>query len=1140
MVNLLQQLTDGLDSANLDSSLGSEIAAFASVAELAVKLKDNPAGVTDFVGALAGLAAPAIGGGADIQTGLDQARASIPTVTGTAVPDALGDLGRFGTLIQDELVPILSRSVALAQAIEGLATAQFTCPTTDPDSNPASPTATTPPPPTGAARAAVVEERATEISARIDQLPSPLTPDNLIAFLTGLMNGTSRAEFFPIAIPIFDDLIVPVQTLARWSAASPADVGAELAETLGLLRDRFQSAAEGIIDTRATTALALQAPLRVGALQTFVIDYLAAATAMADALDAADPTEAVVQAALLDAAITEFGITSTAQAADFTTPALAAASLLSQTAIPIHDQLLHLASTLESFDASMIIGTFDTAGPADTEASQALKDLLSPLVDFAEDIGEKLDLAVIEGGVATVAISAQDIADQISGALTTVAQETRATFSEVETAVGALSLDDLALDVRQGITDVSDTLQRNLRNAFEPLRQALSTAITAISDALDSLDPAAVTVALDQAIGEITGILQDPAIVAAAQKVREGLDQAAQAAGNLSFAPVTDEVINLIGQMEAGLRAISSTDLNDALIAMLNTALSVLPSDLRPVTQPLIENLGVMIEQGPVEILESIAEVPEQVVAKIRSFDPAALVTAQLGAPFDQAAAAVDQVQPSQLIGEMNTVLQAEKTRLKQTAAPSHALAPVAAAFDGLIAEFDKLSPAALLAPIEAAVEQAVEDVIATAPVDEVLREIGAVFDTISAALNTVTSVHDAMSKTAASLANLQEPDGAIDAWRDAVLDKIDAVPNSDDLDTLLTQLAAAIDSAQNTPLLARFDATLEALVTDLDTLDARTGLNRITELHQRLSPLINGLPIGADRTVLQDVVAQFDPLDPAHTGGLRAAGVLREGIADGRDMLNTLSTDYADQLYGPDGVLTALKNSASDASFLRAEVEVEIEKALLPLRFIMSQLGGAAVPVAAVADSFADLNTRLTASLGDILTGPASLQTISDTLQQVVDSVRGIDLAFLRISITEVFSAVRAQIDAVNPATLLVTLDREFGEMIDALDLSLILPEPEIADLDQAVSDVADKIRGLDPASLIGDGLVAAYEADVLPLVEALDITPVLNALIKALRGLEAQLEVEMGRINTAYTALLAARPSGSTVNNNSSASIG
>ncbi|MEO0991315.1 MAG: hypothetical protein AAFX00_10250, partial [Pseudomonadota bacterium] len=336
--------------------------------------------------------------------------------------------------------------------------------------------------------------------------------------------------------------------------------------------------------------------------------------------------------------------------------------------------------------------------------------------------------------------------------------------------------------------------------------------------------------------------------------------------------------------------------------------------------------------------------------------------------------------------------------------------------------------------------------------------------------------------------------------------------------------------------LLAHYDAGVAPVLTALEGIGAEAALARMVALQQRLRPLVRALPLGPDRTAIETALARFDPLDPAHTGGLRAASVLREALVDGRSGIETCAADFADLLHGPDGALTALRDGAADASLLRSAVEAEIEKALAPVRYIMAQLGTAAVPVGVVADRVNDLGGRLTTSVGNILTGPASLQSISDAMQAVVDAIRNIDLAFLRESLEGVFQAVRAEIEAAGPGPLIVTLDREFGDIIDALSLSLLLPQAEIDALDQAAANVVDKLKGFDPETVVGEAVGPAFEQDVLPLVEALDITPVFDALIEALRGLEEDLEGEMERINTAYGALLAARPGGG----GGSASIG
>lgn len=1126
MANLLAQLDAGTDSASFGASLDGEIGKLVEIGRLAVKLKDNPDGLTDFIAALAALAAPALADGGDVRLGLGQARAAIPRITGGAAPDALADLSRFATLVTDQLVPLLGRTLKAAQAIEDIAKARFTCPETEPD--PLIPAGSEPPPPSGASRAAVALERATDLSARVDQLPDPLTPAALIDFIAAVTLDPARADFLPIAVPLLDDLLMPVQTLGRWSLASPADIGSELAATLTTLRDRLQTATTGTIDSRSAAAPALQAPLRVTDLASFASDYDAAATAMAAALEANDPSTAAAHAATLDGHIATFEGIRALQEADFTPLVANAAASLTGMPAAVHDRLLHLAAQLEPVDPGTFFRAFDTPTIADSAARQSLSEQLEPLVQFMEDLGEKLDLSAIEGGVGTVATEAQSIADEISAALATVAQETRAAFAEVETAVAGLPLDDLATEVRNGITQIGNSIEQEIQRAFAPLHDALADAIQAISDAIGTLDPQAISDAVTTAVAQISSILQDPNVVAAADEIRSALDQAAQSAGSLSFAPVTDEVIALIEQMEAGLRALDDTELNDALIGLLNTALAVLPPDLRPVTQPLIDDLGVKIEQGPVELLEEIREKPQQVVDRIRAFDPGAIVSEKLGVPFAEARDALETVQPDALLEPLDAALAAEKVRLKDIAAPSRVLAPVSDAFDALLTEFDQLSPDALLAPIEAAIERAIQEVIEAAPIDEIFDQIDAVFDTIQAVLDTVNAIQEALAKTAAALTSLQDPDAAIDAWRDAALAKIDTLPNAAALDALLSEIAAAIDAARGADLLSHYDSAVSALMTDLDGLNPEAALARMVALRQRLLPLMRALPAGPERSAIEGVLDRFDPLDPTHTGGLRGAAVLYRALRDARAALDTLATGFADALHGPDGLLTDLRNGVADASLLRGAVAAEIEKALLPVRYLIAQLGAAAVPVGAVADGFADLSTRLTGAVGNILTGPASLQSITDAVQQVVDTIRNIDLAFLRESLEGVFQSVRAEIEAAGPGPLMVTLDREFGDVIDALDLSLILPQAEIDALDQSVANAITALQGFDPAALIGDAVRQSYQDDVLPLVETLDITPVFDALIEALRGLEEQLEQEMGRINTAYAALLAARPGG------------
>ncbi|MRX51177.1 hypothetical protein GI374_12100 [Paracoccus sp. S-4012] len=1126
MATLLLRLDASLDGASFDAALSGEVGRLADIARMAAQLRDNPAGVADFAAALAGLVVPALGDGAGVTAALGQARAAIPAVTAGAAPAALEELARFGMLVADRLGPILGRTVEAARAIEAVSRASFRCPPEPPPPGlPTPPPA--PAPASGAGRAAEAEARAAEISTRLDQLPDPLTPAALIDFLAGLAAGGGRAEFFPMPLPVIDDVLQPLGTLAGWSLATPAEVGAEVEATLTRLRDRLAAASTARLDAATAAAAALQAPLRRAELEGFATAWITAAQAMAAALDGGDAAAAAARAAEIETALDGFDALRLAQAADFTPAATVAAMRLRTVPLEVHEHLLHLAIQLEPVDLGALMAGLPRPERADAAAQAALREALAPITDFFESLAQTLDLSVIEGEVATIAAEAQEIAETITGTLASVAQETRAAFAEVGAAVAAVPLDDLAAEVREGIGAAGDQLERAIRDAFAPAREALAAAIGAIAQAVDALDPEAVGAALADAVAAVAGVLEDPEVLGALAEIRGAIDQAADAAGSLSFAPLTDEVIALIEAMTEGLRALGDTELNAAIQGVLATALSVLPPDLRPVTSPLIADLGIRIDQGPVVLLEAVRAKPQEALDRIRAFDPAALAGETLGQPFAGAVAAVEALRPSQLLAPLGAELARERGRLRATAAPSRVLAPVAEAFAGLMTEFEALSPGSVLAPIEAAIEAAVAAVVEASPVDEVLAEVERVFATVEGVLGAVQRIGGTLDKAATMLSALDQPDAAIDAWRDAALAKLEAAPNGAALDARLAEVRVAAEAARGAELLARFDAGLGGTRGDLDTLDAEGALAVMAATWQRLQGLARSLPVGAERVAVEASLARFDPLDPAQAGGLRAASLLRRAIVDARADLAAQGASFEATLHGPEGSLTIL---GSDAP-LRGVVAAEIEGALAPVRFLIAQLGGAALPLAGVAGAFADLHTRLTGALGNILTGPASLQSIAEAVQAVVDALRHIDLGFLRESLDAVFAEVRGEIAALEPAPLLAALDREFGEVLDALDLDLLLPQDQIAGLEADAAALADSLRAFDPAALIGATVGPAFEARILPLIETLDITPVFDVLIEALRGLEVQLEAEMGRINTAYQQLLAARPPGISV---------
>ncbi|HEU0220852.1 MAG TPA: hypothetical protein VFR34_01390, partial [Paracoccaceae bacterium] len=999
--------------------------------------------------------------------------------------------------------------------------------------------ATAPPPPPppppgeepgspGAGRLAQAQARAAQVDTVLAALPSPLTAASLIERVIGWTLEQRRNDFIGVTIPIIDDVFQPLQTLAQWSAMTQAQLGTSLRDSLFLLRDRLRAAGPDRLDAALAPVAALEVPLRATELAGFASAYLTAAAAMEVALVAADTATAALRAADLDAAVADFETLRATMAGDFTPLVPGAIRGLGAAPAGTLDALLHLVTQLETVNPGAALAGLAAPETAPPAAALELQAALAPMLDFLEDLAERLDFSAIEGGVAGVAAQAQAIAEAVNAALADVVADIRAAFAEVEAAVAGIGLAALAAEMRAGIADAGAALEGAIGDGFGPLRDALAEAVQALSDAVDALDFGAIEQALADVVAALAGILQEPAIRGAIEEIRAALDQVSAALRQLSFAPVTDEVIKLIEEMTKGLRALSETDLNDALKGALNAALSVLPPDLRPITEPLIDEFGVAIDEGPVVLLERIREKPQEVLDRIREFDPGALVGEALSGPFREATGKLESFRPSALIAPLGAELDAQKARLKAAAKPSVALAPLAEAFDALLAQIDRLEPGALIAPIEEAVEQAIRDAVEASPVDEIFAEINGVFATIQSVLDMAGAMAGTLQRLADALAALADHEAQIDAWRDAILGKLEGLPNAGSVTGAMNQMRAAANATRHADLLAQFDAAAAPLMVALGPLAPGAQLTQMVLAQQRLRPRVRALPAGAERTAIEAALDRFDPLDPAEAGGLRAAAELHQGALAARAALAALEPDFGGILHGPEGALTAITGAATNAAALRGVLEGEVELALGPVRYLMARLAIAAAPVGAVAQSFADLQARLTGALANILTGPASLQTISEAVQGVVDTLRSVDLGFLREAIEGVFRTVREQIEALGPRPLMVELDREFGEVIDALDLGLILPESEIAALDASYETVLNGLKALDPGELVTNVVGPTFEAEIVPLVEALDLTPVFDALIAALRELDEELKSELGRVNTAYQALLAARPGG------------
>ena len=221
-----------------------------------------------------------------------------------------------------------------------------------------------------------------------------------------------------------------------------------------------------------------------------------------------------------------------------------------------------------------------------------------------------------------------------------------------------------------------------------------------------------------------------------------------------------------------------------------------------------------------------------------------------------------------------------------------------------------------------------------------------------------------------------------------------------------------------------------------------------------------------------------------------------------------------------------------ADTAGLRQLMVTAVNPLLAPLRHLFALLESVRPALQAILTTVSNLVDQLTDGAAALLTGPASLQTISDAVQQVVDTLRNIDLSFLRQGLQQLFVQLVGQLDALDPARLGQELDDALAELLEPIGLGSIIDQSTLDTLDADFESVIDKLRDLDPERLITEVVQPEYDATVVPLVEAFDLTSAFNALIEFLRGLNEELSGELGRVNTAYQGLLGARPDSINVN--------
>lgn len=1145
MDTIFQRLNTLLEDNDLDDSLGAQTSSLVSLASSVGDLVTNPPqGIDDLGNTLNQLSLPNFELGGDFGGTISSLQQALPSDLSSVTGVLTDGLDQLKSVVGDNLQAVLDDVLKLIEAIYQLTQIDWTCSdsgatgesgtggdgASEEDSGGAgggteSGTGTTPGP---------VSSSLDRLGQTLDALPDPLNVDTLFSYIFERLDSFPRGLLSAAQLPVIDDLRDLLSTLLNWRTAGPEAIRQELDNTLQEVAAYIRDSVRAPLEEMAAAFTALSAQLQVQELAQWAHDVQLHLEQIANAVesngDLAPVSEDITAyGELLDQFDTLRG--------NFESNAQQALEDLSQGIDTIVEDLTAAMDRMQSeLRPRSAIGFLDNWVCRMNqlyvpEAFGIIQNQIGVLTDRLEQLMEVLDLSIIQEPLQTAAQEARDLVDDLDDAMVGVTSQVQGLFTNVESLVDALNIEEMTQQVEQAIDDFKDELLVQLRNLFEPVRTAISTVITSLDTEIGNLDMEVIENALRDVIERIADVLENTELTQALGRIESAVDQVTQQLQSLSFAPVADLVIEGIEHISETVQEIDPAELNAILKGALKAALAVIPDNLQPYTDPLIDDLGKMIEgegdceaqedPAPLCMVERVCEQPQKLMDQVREFEPAKLVGDKLSKPYQDLLDKMDAFCPTNLLEPLEQELDKFKARLAQDAKPSRALLPLTQLFDQFLAVYDQLDPQTLISPLENSLQEVIDKVMEVLPAEEIFQQFDDILNKIEQILGLGDNVLSRLDQVTDKLEDLAAIPDQFGAWLDTILSNIGNIE-----DSTLSGLSHAVDHVQAQALGERFTELIQPVRSALTILDGATCHTAFVHVYQRISRSIDSAVPDSDvKTELRGLLDRFDPMAPVNLAPFLSPAELGSSVDTAERALNAALADWDMRYHGADGVLAEMRHTSAGAEQVRQWIRQEAETLLLePLGRILSIIEPVQEILSDLAQQVRDLVLNIRDKIDGLITGPYSLGGIRDAVQDLIDRLESFDLSFLSGSLEDLFLQVRGKLELVSPARMEGVLDNAFQSLLDALTLDQLLPSDDLEKLDEDYDKLIKALEEKDPKALIEKAVQPDYEDLIPPLLEPFDLTEMFDALIERMRGLDDELKAEMERVNQAYNVMLQA----------------
>jgi hypothetical protein len=1131
-VDLVQQLM-GLVTEQEDG-LGSLAGVVSSLIE------DPPDELGDLVRLVDELELPNLDAGTDLGPSLDTLSQVLPGDMSSVLGPVVDGLADLETTVVDNITQVVANSLGAALAIYELIQIDL-LDGSNADNGGSSGNGNGPAPESPTPRAGSEEEpqrdstldSLTQVSSFLDTLPEEVHVRDMLLMVSRA--GSKRSQL-PISIPLLDEIGDLAETLLAWESGDAADVAAHFEQVLTDLERLVRSSVGAVLEPVETGLAGTVSQLRLADLESVATDLRTNLESIASAIAGADLAGTGAMVAAIDDALARFAPLQAAWATETWASLAVVTTRLDFLIDDLEERMAHVMSVLDP--ASLGTGFHSLGLPegwADISTQvEELRSTLDTYVAWVWDLVNKIDLQAIQEPLSAVADGARTAVDALDDAMVSVALAFQSLLGEVETLLDQINLEEITNRVLGAIEQFSGYLTEQLTSLLEQVREVLDRLIAAVADALGLFDPSTIQAACQQLMTALAAVLGDGQLQSALGRVSEALETAGDQLEAISFAPLVDLVIDAIEEVTESLESIDASQLNAILRSALEAAVAALPDDITPLIDPLIDELGRLIEEeAPLPQIATALEYPQRLLSEVNRFDPETLLGQVLTEPFEALLQEMRAFQPSSMLRDpLQQALDTLVDRLREVADPGMLLEPLETAFDELRQGFASLNPEELVQPLQDQVTGVMTSITEALQFDELMDQINAVLEKVQEFVSTFDLAKDVLQRTSNLLESLADPETQIRDWLNPILDKLTFPAGTASLDSLVTSLSEAVDLTTAAGLRGRFATAKDLVLTELTAAHPDTLLVPVVQARRAISREdLDGIAdFDTEKAAILNLLDRVNPMDPEFSAPFEAVGTLLSALEEAGQHLDDGLLSWDGRFHSDGGVLNGLRDLGTSADGLRSMVEETLETQLIrPLAGILGMASTVRDLLGAVISNVETLITILQEKIEAAILGPDSLGGITEAIGELIERLEGLDLGFITDSLEDLFQSVQDKLDSVSPTLLRETLEEEFENLLGTLDLDQLFPAagPDGVDpLDETYNQVVAKLEELHPDDLLVQPMQQIYDRDVLPLLQAFDLAELIETLLEKLSGLDEELKTEMERVNVAYRGMLQAVP--------------